>query len=211
MACHRARGAGSAAGWRDIRGSSAVGGRRQALLSVVGMGDRPDRQLGPAGFLPAARLGPTGTVRPGVRVRAPIDVHFNRTGATLDSIDVNVEPRLAHRHAAVYVLHREPGCSPYYSIVYRSRFQDTNARSAWQRRKEIPYWTYPYFGVRGSAPPFSAWSGALHPRDWLGGCQSGDFEIYVAMPIPYNRRLPPYHGPGPPLASYSTDDFKCRS
>lgn len=167
----------------------------------------PTGNAGPAGFLSASRVGPTGAVRPGTRFRAPIDVHFNRAGSRLDSIDVTVEPRLAYRHAAVYVLHRESRCSWLYSVVYRSQIRDTSRPSAWHRSTSPYVSTDPYFNVIGPAPPFSAWSDALRPRDWLGGCQSGDFEIYVAMPIS-SRDFRGYLGS---LASYSTDDFKCRS
>jgi hypothetical protein len=169
----------------------------------------PTGNLGPNGFLPSTRVGPTGQLRPGPPPPAPIDVHFNRTGATLDSIDVNVEPRLAYRHAAVYVLHRGGGCLNYYSVVYASRIWDTSAPSARHVHTTLPA-TAPYFDVRGPSAPFSAWSGSLHPRDWVGGCQSGDYEVYVAMPVSFHHPRMTIDGYYGSLASYSTPDFTCK-
>lgn len=136
-----------------------------------------------AGF-GASRLWPHSAVSPGPD-ESPLSVRLHRSGRTLNSLHVTVNPSFADAKIKLEVIHT--GGSPSsQKVVYAKRVAATNA---------------------GPETAASTWSGTLSPHQWRGGCGRGIYWIYA-------ESLGPHTSFGDPTARDSESDtserFRCR-
>jgi hypothetical protein len=115
-----------------------------------------------------------GTEAPG----DPMSVTYNRSGGTLSSINLTVNPSMPDASIELQVLHSSASTASDVNtanseVVYQAQVSATNTSST-------------------AAEP-SSWSGTLSPSDWSGGCQSGLYQI-LAVSV----------GPGTSLANASS-------
>lgn len=167
-------------------------------------GEGPFRGTGGTG--PTGLIGPTGVNGPtgisgGPRPPRPInrDGHdvsfrFNRTGGALNSVDlsVSVYPKRDFKIEVRYLGPRGDYLQGGYPVVYRA---DISASSLSPGTGGV--------GPSGRMGPGGRvswdWSGKLFPRDWSGGCKSGDYEIDWDFGSSRDFRV-----------DTSTDTFSCR-
>jgi hypothetical protein len=110
--------------------------------------------------------GSTQTVGHSGPADAPYDalsVALTRSGGTLRSLAVTVNPNIDNATVQVEVLHGAASTTPGVAtgtidVVYQNQVSTTAPSTA-------------------SPGALSTWSGTLSPSDWKGGCQSGLYEI----------------------------------
>ena len=127
----------------------------------------PVRRAGPAAVVPAS--GGNGPA-------APLWVDYDWTGGRLKAVDITVNPSFPpNASVQLEVMHA-------WSPTARGETVYTTDVST----HKIPACATPLVGPTGRYGPTgcnatggSTWSGALDPRDWSGGCQSGVYWIYA--------------------------------
>jgi hypothetical protein len=130
-------------------GANGATGARGATGSTGPTGAGPTGAYGGTGAGgPTGRSGPTGATGP----RDAVSIHVNRTGDTLDSLDVTVTEG-GKDGIKIRLFHRASGDTES-TVVY----------SGWVSEDDMAS---------------RSWSGTLSPSDWKDGCQSGDYWIGV--------------------------------
>ena len=155
-------GANGPTGPQGPTGGGGSGGPASHWGPAAGTG--PTGSTGPTGDQgPNGAVGPTGAV-------GPISVTFNRSGATLNAVDVTVNKGYANRSIHLEVRHRAAHDSSGYTTVYFAGLDP--AGSVALPARKLP-----------AGVPLSPWSGTLSPSDWAGGCQSGIYWVYVTFGV----------------------------
>ena len=133
--------------------------------------------------------------------RTMITVGYNRSGGTLNSIDLTVNPSMPDAQIRLQVLHTDvdvsklaPGVDPSSNVVYTEVVSATN--------------TTPGTAAAANGP--SSWSGTLDPSRWKGGCQSsGFYDIRTYSGGPGAVLTRPASIGEPPVDGYNSGWFSC--